>query len=83
VTQLRLRGLQVLYKWPAASGTLDLSPRNVNEKGLLRSLKNLPVEGQRKSTTSTISKRTVESARAGQKMIASPDFHYAVNGKPH
>jgi len=77
---VEIRGLQVLINGQPLPEHLIVA-RNVNEKAPLEIIEDTPRQGNEKYDVYYF-EDTVEAARAGQKMIASPDFHYAVNGKP-
>lgn len=76
---VELRGLQVLINGQPLPEHVIVA-RNVNEKAPLEIIEDTPRQGNEKYDVYYF-EDTVESARAGQKVGASPDFHYAVNGK--
>jgi signal peptidase I len=77
---VEIRGLQVLINGQPLPEHVIVA-RNVNEKAPLEIIEDTPRQGNEKHDVYYF-EDTVESARSGQKIGASPDFHYAVNGKP-
>lgn len=77
---VELRGLQVLINGQPLPEHVIVA-RNVNEKAPLEIIEDTPRQGNEQWNVYYF-EDTVEAARAGQKVPASSDFHYAVNGKP-
>jgi signal peptidase I len=77
---VEIKGLQVLINGQPLPEHVIVA-RNLNEKAPLEIIEDTPRQGNEKYDVYYF-EDTVEAARAGQKMGASPDFHYGVNGKP-
>ena len=77
---VELRGLQVLINGEPLPEHLIVA-RNINEKAPLEIIEDTPRRGNENYDVFYF-EDTVEAVRSGQKITASADFHYAVNGKP-
>ena len=55
--------------------------RNINDKAPLEIIQDTPPQGDEPYDVYYF-ERTVNAARTGQETGSSPDFHFAVNGKP-
>lgn len=77
---VELRGTQVLINGQPLPEHVIVA-RNVNEKAPLEIIEDTPRQGNEKYDVFYF-EDTIEAVRAGQKITASSDFHYAVNGKP-
>ena len=77
---VELRGVQVYINGQPLPEHLIVA-RNVNEKAPLEIIEDTPRRGDEKWNVYYF-EDTVEAARAGQRGSISPDFHFAVDGKP-
>ena len=77
---VELRGLQVYINGQPLPEHVIVA-RNVNEKAPLEIIEDTPRKGDEKWNVYYF-EDTVEAARAGQRAGVSPDFHFAVDGKP-
>jgi signal peptidase I len=77
---VELRGLQVYINGQALPEHVIVA-RNVNEKAPLEIIEDTPRRGDEKWNVYYF-EDTVEAARAGHRAGVSPDFHFAVDGKP-
>lgn len=77
---VELRGLQVYINGQPLPEHVIVA-RNVNEKAPLEIIEDTPRRGDEKWNVYYF-EDTVEAARSGQRASVSPDFHYAVDGKP-
>lgn len=77
---VELRGLQVYINGQPLPEHVIVA-RNVNEKAPLEIIEDTPRRGDEKWNVYYF-EDTVEAARAGQRASVSPDFHFAVDGKP-
>jgi signal peptidase I len=77
---VELRGLQVYINGQPLPEHVIVA-RNVNEKAPLEIIEDTPRRGDEKWDVYYF-EDTVEAARAGQRASVSPDFHFAVDGKP-
>jgi signal peptidase I len=77
---VEVRGLQVLINGQPLPEHVIVA-RNVNEKAPLEIIEDTPRQGNEKHDVYYF-EDTVEAARSGQKVSASGDFFFAVNGKP-
>ena len=77
---VELRGLQVYINGQPLPEHVIVA-RNVNEKAPLEIIEDTPRRGDEKWNVYYF-EDTVEAARAGHRAGVSPDFHFAVDGKP-
>jgi signal peptidase I len=77
---VELRGLQVYINGQPLPEHVIVA-RNVNEKAPLEIVEDTPRRGDEKWNVFYF-EDTVEAARAGHRAGVSPDFHFAVDGKP-
>ncbi len=77
---VEVRGLQVLINGQPLPEHVIVA-RNVNEKAPLEIVEDTPRQGNEKHDVYYF-EDTVEAARSGQRVSASGDFFFAVNGKP-
>ena len=77
---VELRGLQVYINGQPLPEHVIVA-RNVNEKAPLEIIEDTPRRGDEKWNVYYF-ERTLEAARAGHRDDVSPDFHFAVDGKP-
>jgi signal peptidase I len=77
---VELRGLQVYINGQPLPEHVIVA-RNVNEKAPLEIIEDTPRRGDEKWNVYYF-EDTVEAARAGHRSGVSPDFHFAVDGKP-
>lgn len=77
---VELRGLQVYINGQPLPEHVIVA-RNVNEKAPLEIIEDTPRRGDEKWNVFYF-EDTVEAARAGHRAGVSPDFHFAVDGKP-
>lgn len=77
---VELRGLQVYINGQPLPEHVIVA-RNVNEKAPLEIIEDTPRKGDEKWNVYYF-EDTVEAARAGHRSGVSPDFHFAVDGKP-
>lgn len=77
---VEIRNLQVLINGQPLPEHIIVA-RNVHEKAPLQIIEDTPRNGDELYDVYYF-EDTVEGARAGEKVGISPDFHFAVNGKP-
>ena len=77
---VEVRGLHVYIDGKVLPEHLIVA-ENINDKAPLKIVEDTPRQGNEAYDVFYFS-RTVAAARQGQEVGSSPDFHYAVNGKP-
>ena len=77
---VEVKGLQVFINGELLPEHVIVA-RNINEKAPLEIVEDTPRTGKENWDVYYF-EDSVEAARSGQRVNASPDFHFAVNGKP-
>jgi len=77
---VEMKGLQIFVNGQPLPEHVIVA-RNVNEKAPLEIIEDTPRTGNEKYDVYYF-EDTVDAARNGERMGVSPDFHFAVNGKP-
>ena len=77
---VEMKGLQVFVNGQPLPEHVIVA-RNINEKAPLEIIEETPRKGNEKYNVYYF-EDTVDAARQGERTSVSPDFHFAVNGKP-